>query len=86
MNQREKFAEIRILDGSPKCGDCVFAAGLSGRMDVLECRKRPPRLRANPDDYDVTAVWPRVRKSQWCGEFTPYPDDDESNTAEDGAK
>ena len=49
------------MDGSERCGDCVFLDALRG--DVYVCRR-----------YPAVTEWLRVDPERdWCGEHKPQP-------------
>lgn len=49
---------------TPRCWNCLNCADLGGHS---ECRAAPPTV-----DTDGDAIWPGVRKWDWCRAWTDF--------------
>lgn len=70
-----------------KCENCVFmrereVGAFTAKDMVTECRRVPP------SELDVSnyGVWPRVRDSDWCGQWSPNDEVREQVAVEFAAK
>jgi hypothetical protein len=58
------------------CATCEFTEVTTTddtNEPVLQCRRRPPQLMAIGEV--VQQSWPQMDAQDWCGEWTPSPDD-----------
>jgi len=59
------------VDLTPNCCNCRYS--VTGQELELTCRRYAPR----PSSGESLTHWPEVLDSDWCGEWTLPPTDDE---------
>jgi len=59
------------MSTKPKCADCRYFAPIATSEVHGFCRRNAPKVegRAIFASAEVIAVWPRVQRKEWCGEF-----------------
>lgn len=70
LTRIQKYIKI---GGHMKCDECKWWNNHTSAF-LGECRRHPPVRKGmtNINTYDAEGVWPLVKHSEWCGEFSEH--------------